>query len=93
VLAAVGLAVAYRAPDSPAAQKRAVTRMVKEVAEYLGNTPAVRRASYIDPRIIEADEDGQTVAGTRHRLGEVQYGQLATHGEIERAVFRLPRSR
>jgi DNA topoisomerase IB len=89
VLAAVGLAIATEVPDSEAARKRAVTRAVKEVAEYLGNTPAVCRSSYIDPRVIEAYEEGRTVAGALHRLGEVRYGQLATHGEIERAVIRL----
>lgn len=48
VLAAVGLAVSGQA-DSEAARKRAVASMVSEVAGYLGNTPAVARASYIDP--------------------------------------------
>jgi DNA topoisomerase IB len=93
VLAAVGLAISTEAPDSEAARKRAVTRVVQEVASYLGNTPAVCRSSYIDPRVIEAYEQGRTIAGTLHRLGEVRYGQLATHGEIERAVVRLIRAR
>jgi hypothetical protein len=48
VLAAVGLAVSGQA-DSEAARERAVARVVQEVAGYLGNTPAVARASYIDP--------------------------------------------
>jgi DNA topoisomerase-1 len=30
----------------------------QEVSEYLGNTPAVCRASYIDPRVIERYEHG-----------------------------------
>ena len=47
-----------RQPDSDAARKRAIARVVREVADYLGNTPAVARASYIDPRIIELYEDG-----------------------------------
>ena len=33
---------------------RAIARMVREVSDYLGNTPAVARASYIDPRVIES---------------------------------------
>src|SRR5579884_3434217 len=41
VLAAVGLAVSGHAAVSPAARKRAVSRVVAEVAGYLGNTPAV----------------------------------------------------
>jgi len=35
-------------------KKKAVTRCVKQVAKKLGNTPTIARASYIDPRIIEA---------------------------------------
>ena len=41
VLAAVGLAVSGRAASTPTARKRAVTRAIKEVSHYLGNTPAV----------------------------------------------------
>jgi DNA topoisomerase IB len=50
VLAAVGLAVSGQAGDTEAARKRAISRAVQEVAGYLGNTPAVARGSYIDPR-------------------------------------------
>jgi DNA topoisomerase IB len=52
VLAAVGLAVSDKA-ETPTARKRAVSRTVKEVAHYLGNTPAVARGSYIDVRVID----------------------------------------
>ena len=34
-----------------------------ETARYLGNTPAVCRASYIDPRVIDRFEGGLTIAG------------------------------
>jgi DNA topoisomerase IB len=50
VLAAVGLAVSRPAAQSPAARRRAVARVTREVTGYLGNTPSVARASYIDPR-------------------------------------------
>src|SRR6476619_6789178 len=39
----------------------AVARAVKEVARYLGNTPAVARASYIDPRVLDRFADGETI--------------------------------
>ena len=39
-----------------------IVRMVKTVAERLGNTPAVCRKSYIHPRIIEDYEKGVTLA-------------------------------
>ncbi|WP_433476574.1 DNA topoisomerase IB [Spirillospora sp. CA-142024] len=93
VLAAVGLAVSVRAPDSDAARRRAVVRVVKEVASYLGNTPAVARASYIDPRIIELYEEGTTVAPALGRLGgETEEGELATQGPVEQAVLDLLRA-
>ena len=90
VLAAVGLAVSVPAAESPAARKRAVARVVKEVASYLGNTPAVARASYIDPRVIARYEDGITIAPALADLGKGQeFGDAATHGRAERAVLDL----
>jgi len=38
---------------------------VRAVAEELGNTPAVCRASYIDPRIIDLWAQGDTIRPTR----------------------------
>jgi DNA topoisomerase IB len=39
--------------------------MVRDVAEELGNTPAVCRSSYIDPRVIELWERGTMIRATR----------------------------
>jgi DNA topoisomerase-1 len=92
VLMAVGLAVSTQAPTSESARKRAVSRAVTEVAEYLGNTPAVCRSSYIDPRVIDLYDDGVTVAASLERLGAgADFGQPATHGMVEAAVLRLLR--
>ena len=44
-------------PDSKAAEKRAVSAAVEEVAEALGNTPAISRKSYVHPKLIEAARD------------------------------------
>ncbi len=89
VLAAVGLAVSERA-DTDAARKRAVARVVSEVAGYLGNTPAVARASYIDPRVIRCYENGHTIAAALGDLGQdSEFGDLATRGRAERAVLKL----
>ena len=91
VLAAIGLAVSTYA-ESPTARKRAVTRVVKEVADKLGNTPAVCRSSYIDPRIIDLYEHGVTIAPDLEALGEdASYGSPAFQGAIERAVLSLLR--
>ncbi|MFI6919774.1 DNA topoisomerase IB [Nonomuraea spiralis] len=93
VLAAVGLAVSRHAPASGAARKRAVTRVMREVAEYLGNTPTVARASYVDPRVVEAYDQDRTIGAVLTELGaDADYGQLATHGTVERAVIDLIRA-
>ena len=91
VLAAVGLAVSPVPRSSASSRKRAVARVVKEVSEYLGNTPAVCRASYIDPRVIERYERGDTIAADLDKLGQTGDGALATQGAIERAVLDLIR--
>ncbi|MET9954090.1 DNA topoisomerase IB [Streptomyces sp. NPDC006339] len=91
VLAAVALAVSEQAGrDSVTARRRAVRRAVCEVAEYLGNTPAVCRTSYIAPRVIERYAAGETVAAALDGLGkDVAFGRPATQGAIERAVLEL----
>ena len=40
------------------ARKRAVARSYERVADYLGNTPAVARGSYVDPRVVDLYDDG-----------------------------------
>jgi DNA topoisomerase IB len=89
VLAAVGLAVSAGAA-SESARRRAIARVCREVADYLGNTPAVARASYIDPRVINRYQEGRTIAPELGGLGkEREFGDLATAGHAERAVLRL----
>ncbi len=78
---------------SPTARRRAVTRVVQEVARYLGNTPAVCRASYIDPRVLDLYEHGVTVADELPDLGlDTVFGQPAVQGTLEAAVLRLLRA-
>lgn len=49
-----------------AIRKRAVTACVRKVARMLGNTPAIARSSYIDPRIIQKFMDGEPIGTTKH---------------------------
>jgi DNA topoisomerase IB len=70
VLAAVGLAISERAAATESGRKRAIARVIREMADYLGNTPAVARASYIDPRIIKLYEHGTTIAPSLGGLGK-----------------------
>lgn len=88
VVAAVALGVAAPQATTKTARTRAIRRAVGEVAHYLGNTPAVARASYIDPRVFDRFEDGESVAGALGRLG-ADDGAPAIQGPIERAVLRL----
>jgi DNA topoisomerase IB len=59
VLAAEALARAHAAGRD--GSRRAVDQAVREVSTALGNTPAVARASYIDPRVIDAYQDGMVI--------------------------------
>jgi DNA topoisomerase IB len=89
VLAAVALAVSSEA-RTPTARKRAVARTFQEVSHYLGNTPAVCRSSYVDPRVVDRYLAGVTVGNALDRLGaNAQEGHLGTQGEIEWAVLDL----
>ena len=89
VLAAVALAVSGpMAAASKTARRRAKVRAVKEVAHYLGNTPAVCRASYIDPRIFDRFDAGFTIGGALPALAETR-DIAALHGPVEEAVLDL----
>ncbi|MGW7819886.1 DNA topoisomerase IB [Streptomyces puniciscabiei] len=91
VLAAVAVAVTARSGrGSRAARRRQISRAVREVSHYLGNTPAVCRASYIDPAVFELFEQDVTIAPVLTRLGEHgTFGRPATQGAVEAAVLGL----
>ena len=91
VLAAAGLAAVAAtegAPSSETAAKQMVLGVVRDVAEHLGNTPAVARSAYIDPRVMESFEADDTV---EEALAAVELDELG-HGipeELETAVLDL----
>jgi DNA topoisomerase IB len=89
VLAASGLARRAASEDREAA----VRETIAEVAEILGNTPAVARASYVDPRVIERYERGKTIRAALDRVAKAAgRNGFADREQIERAVIRLLRS-
>jgi DNA topoisomerase IB len=49
-------------PKSRTARKRAIKEAYERVSDSLGNTPAVCKASYVDPRVVDHFENGDTVA-------------------------------
>ncbi|WP_407318449.1 DNA topoisomerase IB [Isoptericola halotolerans] len=77
VLTAQALADAGPAPSPRRAPRRVVAGVVRDVAEELSNTPAVARSSYIDPRLFDRWERGETIGATRVR------------SRAERAVLEL----
>jgi DNA topoisomerase IB len=88
VIAAASLAETDEPGDTRASRKRAEVAAMKEVAEFLGNTPALARSSYVDPRVVEAYEEGRTIrAATRRRAATPDERQTI----LERAVLRLLR--
>jgi DNA topoisomerase IB len=91
VLAAVALAERVDGARSATARRRVVRDAMRSVAEDLGNTVAVARRSYVDPRVIDRFEDGVTIAPTLQRL-PARAGVETKREKVERAVVRLIRS-
>jgi DNA topoisomerase-1 len=89
LLAAVALAVADDGATKTS-RKRVISGAVKTVAAYLGNTPTVCRASYIDPRVFDRYRAGATVREVVSRMEPVTLDDLtALHGKVEEAVIDL----
>ncbi|HET7509643.1 MAG TPA: DNA topoisomerase IB [Solirubrobacterales bacterium] len=85
VLAAVALA-GEEPPRTEAAAKRAIARAVDQVSEALGNTPAVCRASYIDPRVLDRYRDGVRINPPPSANGRLS---AKARRQIEREVIDL----
>jgi DNA topoisomerase-1 len=90
VLAAVSLAASSPATTtSKTARKRAKTRAIKEVSRYLDNTPAVARASYIDPRVFDRFDGGRTISGVFEEFAEDSGAWPDVQPKVEAAVLDL----
>lgn len=88
VIAAEVLALSEEPGESKASRNRAVRHAVMEVSSYLGNTPTVARKSYVDPRVVDHYENGETIgdaARKRYRTANARQ-----HG-LEEAVLELLR--
>lgn len=88
VMAEVSLAGKLEA-QTASAKKRAVAATVREVADYLGNTPAVCRASYVYPRIIDEYLAGVTIAPVMEGLDAAQMGEWDFREAVDAAVLSL----
>jgi DNA topoisomerase-1 len=84
VIAAAALADTDEPGETKASRKRAVAATMKEVSEFLGNTPTLARTAYVDPRVVEAYEHGKTI-----RVRSSYDTADARQPALERAVLRL----
>lgn len=99
VLAAVGLAGSDGGPADGKGRRVEVNRVVREVADAIGDTPAVCRSSYIDPAVVDQFDLGHTVAAALTDTAAKRDGSggcdkhLRVDGkarkDIEKAVLRL----
>ncbi|MFL5860684.1 MAG: DNA topoisomerase IB [Solirubrobacteraceae bacterium] len=89
MLAAVSLATDGRHAATKAARKRATDGAVRGVAQVLGNTPAVARRSYIDPRVFDRYLSGWTIGGELDRIGSLRGPDDRRRPRLERAVLDL----
>lgn len=62
--------------ETPTARKRAIVQAVRLAADALGNTPAVAKSSYVDPRLIDRYDEGDTIDPARLRSAESQLRRL-----------------
>ncbi|HYK06964.1 MAG TPA: hypothetical protein VEW11_04250 [Gaiellaceae bacterium] len=89
--AAIALAE-HGVPESDAEAKRMVANVMRTVGEKLGNTPAVARASYVSPAVVEQYLDGRTLEDFRPRhLRVVKARDIGLDPE-ENALLSLLRS-
>ncbi len=92
VLAAAALAASDEPGETKASRARAIRGAMVEVSEYLGNTPAIARSSYVDPRVIDLYEDGVTIASTvRRSFATADERQVALERAVSRMLAQAPR--
>jgi DNA topoisomerase-1 len=87
-------AAAFADADPPVNKtviKRVESAVMKEVAEELGNTPAVARSSYVDPRVVEGYEAGLTIAAGTRRAERTKKPE-ERQAILERSTARLIRT-
>jgi DNA topoisomerase I len=88
LFAAVKLAELGATEDTGQAEKN-VLEAVDEVAQRLGNTRDIARASYISPRVIDHYMEGSVVEHHAEQLEEVIAAEQEDLTEAEKALLRL----
>jgi DNA topoisomerase-1 len=80
------------APESETEAKQRVAAVMRRVAERLGNTPAVTRASYVSPAVTEQYLDGRTIEDFRPRHLRIVAARDIGLDHEEQALVSLLRS-
>jgi len=78
--------------DDEAGRKKAIVEAIESVAAQLGNTPAVCRACYVHPEVLEAYLDGTMVEALSEQARGVGRGAHALRPE-EAAVLGMLQAR
>ena len=92
LLCACALAREGTDPEAtPTARKRRIAAAIREVAQQLGNTPAVCRASYVFPAVLERFEEGRVIPHTLESVAGLAEGSRPGIERCERALLRLLR--
>jgi DNA topoisomerase-1 len=89
VLAAVVLSGKDAEATTMTSRRRLTGAAIKDVAGYLGNTPAVCRASYVDPRVIDRFMDAETIRADLATIGADELADPAVQARLEHAVLAL----
>jgi DNA topoisomerase I len=89
VLAAVVLAGKDAEATTVTSRPRLASAAIRDVAGYLGNTPAVCRASYVDPRVIDRFMDGETIGDDLAGIGADELADPSVQARLEEAVLAL----
>jgi DNA topoisomerase I len=89
LLAAVALARCEQDCASERWRQRAIRQATTEVSHVLGNTPAVARGSYIDPRVFDRYLSGWTIADELRRIEARGLPEEERRAAIELAVLDL----
>lgn len=85
VHAAAALAASPEPGDSQVSRRRAVKDAVAQVADYLGNTPTIAKNSYIDPRVLDRYDSGETISLPR----SLSRDPMKRQASLEKAVRDL----
>jgi DNA topoisomerase-1 len=87
------IALAERGPvETAGEQKRTIAAVMRRVGQELGNTPAVARASYVSPAVIDQYLDGRTIDDFRPRHLRVVGARDVGLDVEEQALLSLLRS-